>query len=83
MNRQWLYAKQPQGKIAADTFRWTETAIPVPKEGEVIHAQTRALQLPSYLTLGSDDLQYNVLKLKGSTATTSAAAASAARSRAG
>ena len=22
MNRQWLYAKQPQGKIAADTFEW-------------------------------------------------------------
>ena len=43
----------------------------------MIQAQTRALQLPSYLTLGSDDLQYNVLKLKGSTATTSAAAASA------
>lgn len=51
--------------------------VAVPKEGEVIHAQTRALQLPSYLTLGSDDLQYNVLKLRGSTATTSAAAASA------
>ena len=36
MNRQWLYAKPPQGKIAADTFQWTETAIPVPKEGEVL-----------------------------------------------
>ena len=44
MNRQWLYAKQPQGKIAADTFRWTETAIPVPKEGEVL-VRTRMLSL--------------------------------------
>ncbi|MDI1284343.1 MAG: NADP-dependent oxidoreductase [Reyranella sp.] len=44
MNRQWLYAKQPQGKIAADTFEWTETAIPVPKEGEVL-VLTRMLSL--------------------------------------
>ena len=44
MNRQWLYAKQPQGKIAADTFQWTETAIPVPKEGEVL-VRTRMLSL--------------------------------------
>ena len=44
MNRQWLYAKQPQGKIAADTFEWTETAIPVPKEGEVL-VRTRMLSL--------------------------------------
>ena len=44
MNRQWLYAKQPQGKIAADTFQWTETAIPVPKEGEAL-VRTRMLSL--------------------------------------
>ncbi len=44
MNRQWLYAKQPQGKIAADTFQWTETAIPVPNEGEVL-VRTRMLSL--------------------------------------
>jgi NADPH-dependent curcumin reductase CurA len=44
MNRQWLYAKQPQGKIAADTFEWTETAIPVPRDGEVL-VQTRMLSL--------------------------------------
>ena len=44
MNRQWLYAKQPQGKIAADTFEWTETAIPVAKEGEVL-VRTRMLSL--------------------------------------
>ena len=36
MNRQWLYAKQPQGKITAETFEWTETAIPVAREGEVL-----------------------------------------------
>ena len=44
MNRQWLYAKQPQGKIAADTFEWTETAIPVPRDGEAL-VQTRMLSL--------------------------------------
>ena len=44
MNRQWLYAKQPQGKIAADTFQWTETAIPVPKTGEAL-VRTRMLSL--------------------------------------
>lgn len=44
MNRQWLYAKQPQGKIAADTFQWTETAIPVPREGEAL-VRTRMLSL--------------------------------------
>ena len=44
MNRQWLYAKQPAGKIAADTFEWTETAIPVPGAGEVL-VRTRMLSL--------------------------------------
>ena len=44
MNRQWLYAKQPQGKIAADTFQWTETAIPVPRDGEAL-VRTRMLSL--------------------------------------
>ena len=44
MNRQWLYAKQPQGKIGADTFEWTETAIPVPRDGEAL-VQTRMLSL--------------------------------------
>ena len=65
----------PLQVVKGEDGKWRMVA--VPKEGEVIQAQTRALQLPSYLTLGSDDLQYNVLKLKGSTATTSAAAASA------
>jgi NADPH-dependent curcumin reductase CurA len=44
MNRQWLYAKQPQGKIAADTFQWTETPIPVAREGEAL-VRTRMLSL--------------------------------------
>src|SRR4030095_2996379 len=44
MNRQWLYAKQPVGKITADTFQWTETAIPVPDQGEAL-VRTRMLSL--------------------------------------
>ena len=44
MNRQWLYAKQPQGKIGPDTFQWTETTIPVPREGEAL-VRTRMLSL--------------------------------------
>jgi NADPH-dependent curcumin reductase CurA len=44
MNRQWLYAKQPQGKIAPDTFQWTEGPIPVPREGEAL-VRTRMLSL--------------------------------------
>ena len=44
MNRQWLYARQPQGKIGPDTFQWTETAIPAPSDGEVL-VRTRMLSL--------------------------------------
>jgi NADPH-dependent curcumin reductase CurA len=44
MNRQWLYAKQPQGKIGPDTFQWTETAIPEPGDGEAL-VRTRMLSL--------------------------------------
>lgn len=44
MNRQWLYAKPPQGRIGPDTFQWTETAIPVPREGEAL-VRTRLLSL--------------------------------------
>src|SRR5437868_2220415 len=44
MNRQWLYAKQPQGKIGKDTFEWRETAIPEPREGEAL-VRTRLLSL--------------------------------------
>ena len=44
MNRQWLYAQQPQGKIGADTFQWAESEIPVPDSGEVL-VRTRMLSL--------------------------------------
>ena len=44
MNRQWLYAKQPQGKIGPDTFQWTEGPIPVPRDGETL-VRTRMLSL--------------------------------------
>jgi hypothetical protein len=44
MNRQWLYAKPPVGKIAEDTFQWVETAIPVPRDGEAL-VRTRMLSL--------------------------------------
>ena len=44
MNRQWLYAKQPQGKIGKDTFEWRETAIPEPQPGEAL-VRTRMLSL--------------------------------------
>lgn len=44
MNRQWLYAKPPVGKIAADTFQWRETEIPIPREGDAL-VRTRMLSL--------------------------------------
>jgi NADPH-dependent curcumin reductase CurA len=44
VNRQWLYAKQPQGKIAPDTFEWVENAPPIAREGEVL-VRTRMLSL--------------------------------------
>ena len=44
VNRQWLYAKQPAGKIGKDTFQWVETAPPVAREGEVL-VRTRMLSL--------------------------------------
>ena len=44
MNRQWLYAKQPVGKIGKDTFQWHEGPIPAPRDGEVL-VQTRLLSL--------------------------------------
>jgi NADPH-dependent curcumin reductase CurA len=44
MNRQWLYAKQPVGKIGQDTFQWHEGPIPVPRDGEVL-VRTRMLSL--------------------------------------
>jgi NADPH-dependent curcumin reductase CurA len=43
MNRQWLYAKQPVGKIGRDSFEWAETAIPEPRAGEAL-VRTRTLE---------------------------------------
>jgi NADPH-dependent curcumin reductase CurA len=44
MNRQWLYARPPAGKIGKDTFQWHEGPIPVPREGEAL-VRTRMLSL--------------------------------------
>src|SRR5215475_2465740 len=44
MNRQWLYAMQPQGKPTADTFQRNETAIPALRECEAL-VRTRMLSL--------------------------------------
>ena len=43
MNRQWLYAKQPQGKIGPDTFQWSESPAGA-RDGEVL-VRTRMLSL--------------------------------------
>lgn len=44
MNRQWLYARPPVGKIGPETFQWAETAIPAAQEGEAL-VRTRMLSL--------------------------------------
>lgn len=44
MNRQWLYARPPAGKIGPETFQWSETAIPAAREGEAL-VRTRMLSL--------------------------------------
>jgi len=44
MNRQWLYARPPSGKLGRDTFEWRETAIPEPQPGEAL-VRTRLLSL--------------------------------------
>jgi NADPH-dependent curcumin reductase CurA len=36
MNRQWLLARRPQGLVSAQDFRWAETPVPEPAEGEVL-----------------------------------------------
>src|SRR5262245_16009375 len=43
-NRQWLYAKQPAGKIGKDTFQWNEASMPSLREGEAL-VKTRMLSL--------------------------------------
>ena len=35
-NRQWLLERRPQGMISAGDFRWVETDVPAPAEGEVL-----------------------------------------------
>ena len=35
-NRQWLLERRPQGMVSAADFRWVETAVPTPGEGEVL-----------------------------------------------
>jgi len=36
INRQWLLISRPEGMISEGNFRWTESPIPSPKEGEVL-----------------------------------------------
>ena len=35
-NRQWLLERRPQGMITAADFRWVESEVPTPAEGEVL-----------------------------------------------
>jgi len=35
-NRQWLLARRPKGQVTVEDFRYSETAIPEPGEGEVL-----------------------------------------------
>jgi NADPH-dependent curcumin reductase CurA len=44
MNRQWLYANPPRGKLTPETFQWHEGAIPEPRAGEAL-VRTRMLSL--------------------------------------
>jgi NADPH-dependent curcumin reductase CurA len=44
MNRQWLYVRQPAGKISKETFQWAEIAIPSVGDGEAL-VRTRMLSL--------------------------------------
>jgi hypothetical protein len=36
MNRQWLLARRPRGELSAEDFKWVETPIPAPDEGEIL-----------------------------------------------
>jgi hypothetical protein len=44
VNRQWLYANPPRGKLTAETFQWHEAPIPQPRDGEAL-VRTRMLSL--------------------------------------
>ncbi|HXY46352.1 MAG TPA: NADP-dependent oxidoreductase [Thermoplasmata archaeon] len=35
-NRQWLLASRPEGMFSEQNFKWTETSIPTPRDGEVL-----------------------------------------------
>ncbi len=35
-NRQWLLARRPNGLISVEDFRWNESGVPAPGEGEVL-----------------------------------------------
>lgn len=36
INREWLLVKRPEGNIRADDFRFVETPIPAPDQGQVL-----------------------------------------------
>ena len=36
INRQWLLAERPNGMVGPHNFKYVETAIPVPKSGQVL-----------------------------------------------
>jgi NADPH-dependent curcumin reductase CurA len=44
MNRQWLYANPPRGKLTVETFQWHEAAIPQARDGEAL-VRSRMLSL--------------------------------------
>lgn len=35
-NRQWLLARRPRGELSAEDFRWVESTVPSPAEGELL-----------------------------------------------
>jgi NADPH-dependent curcumin reductase len=35
-NRQWLLARRPEGLVSAADFRWVESPVPEPREGEIL-----------------------------------------------
>lgn len=36
INRQWLLASRPEGMVSESNFTWKESAVPTPKEGEIL-----------------------------------------------
>ena len=35
-NRQWLLAERPSGMIGPQNFKYTETSVPAPQDGQVL-----------------------------------------------